>query len=282
LGVKSRFNHIEDNVDFDFIQENSNVGDFDINQIRLDIDDFTNQIFVETKIFKDFRFGMGIEQKNLKASTRTIGEVIDEENQETIIESFNLLSAYSYLDYDSLDHKYFPTQGAFFSGEFYLYLDDFNLSDFEQFSIAKGSLGYVFSPISKVRPMISSELGFRIGKNELSGLNFFLGGYGNRPINNFRPFYGYDFFTLSANSYVKGLIEIDYNFYTKSHLILSANYANLDDDILSTGEWFTVPDFSGYAAGYSLDTIFGPLEVKYTYSPETKDSFWFLSLGYQF
>jgi len=282
IGLKSRFNHIEDNVDFDFVQENSNIGDFDVNQIRLDIDDFTNQFFLETRLLSDFRFGVGLEQKSIKASTQTIGEFADDEGQETVIEKLNLVSTFGYLDYDSLDDKFFPTKGVFFNGHFHLYLNDFERGSFNQFSITSGRIGYVFSPLPKISTRLSSELGFRIGQNELSGLNFFLGGYGNRPINNFRPFYGYGFFSLSANSYIKGLVEFDYNFYTKNHIILSANFANIDDDILSTGEWFTAPDFSGYALGYSLDTIFGPLELKYTYSPETKDSQWFLSLGYKF
>lgn len=282
IGLKSRFNHIEDNVDFDFIQQNSNIGEFDVNQIRLDIDDFTNQFFVETRILRDFRFRTGLEQKSLEASTRTLGNVVDEEIEATIIENFNLLSLYGKLDYDTLDDKFFPTEGVFFDGEFHLYLEDFNRSNFGQFSIASGSVGYVFSPLPKVSTSLSSELGFRIGQNQLSGLNFFLGGYGNKPINNFRSFYGYDFFSLSANSYIKGLLEVDYNFYTNNHIIFSANFANIDDDILSTGKWFSTPDFSGYALGYGLDSIFGPLELKYSYSPETKDSNWFLSLGYKF
>lgn len=282
IGLKSRFNHIEDNVDFDFVQENSNIGDFDVNQIRLDIDDFTNQFFLETRLLRDFRFGIGLEQKSIKASTQTIGEFIEEEVQETVIEKLNLISTFGYLDYDSLDDKFFPTKGVFFNGHFHLYLNDFESGSFNQFSITSGRIGYVFSPLPKISTLLSSELGFRIGQNELSGLNFFLGGYGNKAINNFRPFYGYGFFSLSANSYIKGLVEIDYNFYTKNHIVLSANFANINDDILSTGEWFTVPDFSGYALGYGIDTIFGPLELKYTYSPETKDSHWFLSLGYKF
>jgi NTE family protein len=282
IGLKSRFNHIEDNVDFDFVQQNVNVGDFDVNQISLDVDDFTNQFYIETKIFSDFRFGLGLELKNLEASTRTIGESINEESQPTIIENFNLLSAYSYLDYDSLDDKFFPTKGVFFNGKFNLYLRDLNNPDLEQFSIAKGYLGYVFTPVKNISLRLSSELGFRIGEDGVSGLNFFLGGYGFNPINNFRPFYGYDFFSLSADSYIKGLFEIDFNFYRKNHFIISANYANVDDDILTTGEWITSPDFSGYALGYGLDTIFGPIEVKYSFSPELSDSYWFFSLGYRF
>lgn len=282
IGFKSRFNHIEDNVNFDFVQQNVNIGDFNVNQIRLDIDDFTNQFYMETKIFRDFRFGMGLEVKNLRASTQTIGQVVDEEVEATIIENFNLLSTYGFLQYDSLDDKFFPTKGVFFNGNFNLYLRDFNNPDLEQFSIAKGSLGYVFTPFDKISIKTSSELGFRIGEDGVSGLNFFLGGFGFNAINNFKPFYGYDFFSLSADSYIKGLIEIDFNFYTKNHFIISANYANIDDDILTTGKWFSIPDFSGYALGYGLDTIFGPVEVKYTFSPELSDSYWFFSLGYRF
>ncbi len=282
IGLKSRFNHLEDNVDFEFVQANSDIGDFNVNQIRLDLDDFTNQLFAETYLFKDFRFGLGIEQKYINASTETIDNDLTNEEEETVIQDSNLLSTYGYLDYDSLDDKFYPTRGVFFSGDFHLYLNDLNDNGINEFSIAKGRLGYVTTPLNKITTLFSSELGFRIGEEDVSSLNFFLGGYGFKPINNFRPFYGYDFFSLSANSYIKGMIEIDYNFYTENHFIFSANYANVQDDILSSGAWFSSPEFSGYAIGYGCKTIFGPIDVKYSYSPETEESHWFFSLGYWF
>ncbi len=282
IGVKSRFNQFEDNVDFDFVQQNSDLGDFNVNQIRLDINDFTNQLFIETFLFKDFRFGIGLEQKDISATTETIDNDLTNTDRETVIQDSNLLSAYGYLDYDSLDDKFFPTKGVYFSGNFHLYFNDLDNSGISEFSVAKGRVGYVTTPWEKITTRFSSELGFRIGQEEVSSLNFFLGGYGNKTINNFRPFYGYDLFSISADSYIKGMIEIDYNFYTQNHLILSANYANVEDDILSNGEWFTSPEFSGYAIGYGYKTIFGPIDVKYSYSPETGDSHWYFSLGYWF
>lgn len=282
IGLRSRFNHFEDNVDFDFIRENSDIGDFNVNQIRLDVDDFTNQFFAETYLLKGFRFGLGLEQKDINASTATIDDDLTNEDEITVIQDSNLFSVFGYLDYDSLDDKFFPTKGVFFSGDFHLYLNDLNNSGINEFSIAKGRVGYITTPWKKITTRFSSELGFRIGEEDISSLNFFLGGYGNKTINNFRPFYGYDFFSLSANSYIKGMIEIDYNFYTQNHLILSANYANVQDDILSSGKWFSSPEFSGYALGYGCKTIFGPIDVKYSYSPETGESHWFFSLGYWF
>ncbi|MCJ7756727.1 MAG: hypothetical protein MUP24_01165, partial [Gillisia sp.] len=44
----------------------------------------------------------------------------------------------------------------------------------------------------------------------------------------------------------------------------------------------SAPDYTGYALGYSLETLIGPVEVKYSYSPEVKKSLWFFSLGFWF
>lgn len=279
LGLKSRFNHLEENLNTKFTQSNPILDNFNINQINLEVDDFTNQFFAETYLFKDFRFGTGIEYKNIRAFTSTFINDPNVDDELTILENNNLTSAFGYMDYDSLDDKYFPTKGFYFNGDFHLYFSNENIAEF---SIAKGDIGYVFTPFDKFTFRVSSELGFRIGQETVEALDFYLGGYGFYPINNLRPFLGYDFLTVSADSYVKGLAEVDFNFLAKHHLILSANYANVDDDILQTGEWFSSPDFSGYAMGYGLNTIFGPLEVKYSYSPETKDGMWFFSLGYWF
>ena len=63
---------------------------------------------------------------------------------------------------------------------------------------------------------------------------------------------------------------------------MSANFANIEDDIFESGEWFSTPDYTGYALGYSLETFLGPVEAKYTWSPETKEGKWFFNLGFWF
>ena len=92
----------------------------------------------------------------------------------------------------------------------------------------------------------------------------------------------YEFLELSGNSFVKGLIVLDYEIFKNNHINLAANYANIDDGVFDTGEWITSPDYSGYAVGYSIDTFFGPLEAKYTWSPETKQDVWFVNIGFWF
>jgi NTE family protein len=285
IGLRSRVNRFEDNVDFEFIEQNSEISDLELNQIRLDFSDFTNQFYLETYYNKTLNLKAGIEHKSIKASTRTVLSNInpDDENPETIIEDDDLLSLYGSLNFDSLDDPHYPRKGAYFKGKFNFYFANLNGDiSVEDFFMFKGAVGGYVPLHDKVTAHLSSETGFRVGSENLNGLNFFLGGYGNKTINNFKPFYGYDFFTLSADSYIKGLVEIDYNFYKKNRLILSGNFANMEDDIFATGEWFTEPEFSGYAIGYGCDTILGPMDVKYAYSPEVKDGLLYFSLGYRF
>lgn len=288
IGVNSRFNRFENSVDFSFVQDviDTEFEGFNVNKIQLLNQDFTNQVYVETLLLNQFQFGLGLEQKLLRAKTETILANLDEEPDEveTIIEEFNLISSFGYLNFDSLDHKYYPTKGFRFYGDMHIYLASILESkSIEQFSIVKGQIAYATQIFNRLSLQIGSEMGFRIGTENLAGLNFFLGGFGNQPINNFRPFYGYDFISLSGNSYISGNVDLFYNFFGSHYLTLHANFANVGNYIFDNPEhWFSMPDFTGYALGYGLDTFLGPLDIKYSYSPEVDTFVWFISFGHRF
>ena len=65
---------------------------------------------------------------------------------------------------------------------------------------------------------VFTEGGFRLGNNTTSSLDFSLGGFGNHFMNNYKPFYGYDFLALAGDGYVKADIDLHYQFITKSFL----------------------------------------------------------------
>jgi NTE family protein len=109
-----------------------------------------------------------------------------------------------------------------------------------------------------------------------------LGGFGNDLINNFVPFFGYDFLSLPGNSFVKAYARLDYEFSPKNHLLLAANIANVEDDIFRTGEWFTAPNFTGYSLGYGWESFLGPVQIYYSWSPEISEGNFFFSVGYWF
>lgn len=276
FGLKSRFNQFNRNVSTDF----NNGAFFDqegINAINVDYSDFSHQAYLQTVFAQKFLIGGGIELKHLEIKSKTL------ENQKQIFEDSNYLSVFGYLKYDSLDNKYFPKKGWFFNGELnsYLYSSDY-ANNFERFTIIKGEAGITrtFYKIFNLR--LQSEAGINIGDNGSHYLDFVLGGYGYQTINNFRHFYGYDFVGAAADSYIRALATVDVEFYKKNHINFSANYANLENKLFKTGNWLQTPMMSGYAVGYGLETVIGPIEVKYSWSPELPKGFLWFSAGFWF
>ena len=281
IGVKSRLNTFNKSVSAALLLTDTELENTSINKIDVDLLDFTNQFYLQTFFRKYFRFKIGAELKHLKFDSETFLENTNDET--TIFENSAFFSFFGNLKYDSFDNKHFPTKGFYFNGDFNLYLfsSDFN-NTFSEYSIAKADIGYAFKVSDNFSIHLNTQGGFKIGNNSVNSLDFALGGYGNNLINNFMSFYGYDFISLTANSFVKGTINLDYQIFNKNHIIFSSNIANVEDDIFDSGEWFTSPDFSGFALGYSLETFLGPIEAKYSWSPETKQSHWFFNLGFWF
>ncbi|WP_317133599.1 POTRA domain-containing protein [Antarcticibacterium flavum] len=284
VGARSRYNSFHKGVAYDLVFNEPPVDAIGgINRVEIDYREVTNQVYIETLFQQIFSFGVGIEHRFLRVSSETISPLRAASSAVTDFDRTNYFSAFGYLLLDSYDDKYFPSRGINFEGNSHIYLlSSSPEEDFAEFSITRGHLGYAFTPINRLTARISSEAGFRIGNYPRNALNFFLGGYGNDILNNVIPFYGYDFISLSGDSYIKGLVELDYEFLRRNHIIASANFANVEDDIFSSGTWLSLPDYSGYAIGYGLESLFGPIEVKYSWSPEVRSSQWFFSLGFWF
>ena len=281
LGIKSRYNQFNKNVNPLLVLEEDSPLLSGLNKIDAELSDFTNQVYIQTIFMKDFALRVGAEYKRLKITSETIIE--DNQSDEIIFENTGYFGLFGNLKYDSYSDPYFPKNGFYFNGNFHLYLDASNFNkDFKEFSIAKADIGYAFSFSDRLALKTETSGGFKIGDNSTTTLGFGLGGYGNNLINNFYSFYGYDYFELSGDSFVKATFTLDYEIFKKHHILLAANYANIEDGIFESGEWLTSPSFSGYAIGYSLETFLGPLEGKYSYSPETGESYWFFNLGFWF
>ncbi len=292
FGVNSRFNDFEYEIDFGLIRSNFEVpSGLNVNSINLSVTDITNQLYVQTVLREEFAFTLGLEHKFLKYSTRTLGALADEEavntlrmeNGRTLFEKSNFYSAYGQLRLDTYDDRYFPTKGLYFNGDFHFYVlsSDFN-ENFKEFSIAKARMGAAFPLMRNLSLNIETEGGFKLGTSNVTSFDFVLGGFGTDLINNFVPFIGYDFLSLPGNSYVKAYGRLDFEFAKKNHLLFSANYANVEDDIFRTGEWFTSPNFSGYGVGYGWESFIGPVQLMYSWSPEGNTDNLFFSVGYWF
>lgn len=276
-GFRSSFHGFNRNVPTEF-DSGTLLGELGVNSVNVDYSDLTNQAYIQTIFAQKFMLGAGAELKHLKIKSETIGN-----GELVVFDDSNYFSLYSYLRFDSYDKRYFPTEGWYFDGEakWYMYSSDYN-QDFGKYSILKAEGGTAKRLAKHLTVEVQAETGLTIGDDAISVFDFIMGGYGFYSINNFRPFFGYDFISLSGNSYIKGAVTFDYEIFKKHHLNATANYANIGNWLYDEGDILSIPKYSGYSVGYGMETIIGPIEIKHSWSPETHNHYTWFNVGFTF
>ena len=269
-GFSTRYNSFQTNV-------TSNTPG--INLIDLNYRDFTNRVYLQTTFERKFAIGLGLEHQKLLSDTETISTPT---NKAFIFDDSDYFNMYSYLTLDTYDDKYYPTQGFFLDAKFKWYIasSDYN-TDFVQFSQLKGKVGFAKALNSKTTFILESEAGFTLGNVSSRNFDFLLGGYNKNFINNFIPFYGYDINALVEQSFLKSTFNFRFNVTETQFILAVANYARVENSVLEGGDLFKNTK-SGYALGYSLNSILGPIDLKYSWSPDTKNTYWYFNLGFWF
>lgn len=273
-GFRSRYNHFRKNSKFNLVPDASNVS-----SINLSYSDMTNQAFLQTTFSRKFALGIGLEHKWIKAATETL---VSTTNDEVIIDQSNYLNAYGYLKLDTYDQKYFVTKGYFADLNFKWYAasSDYN-KEFSMFSQAKGTLGFATTFFDHLTFQNTNEAGFTIGNPTSNIFDFHLGGYNQNYINTFISLYGYGFAELSSNSFIKSQFDMRYQVAATHYVSFIANYARLEENVFENLQLFDNIK-SGYAVGYSYDSFVGPIELKYSWTPDQKEGFWLFNLGFWF
>lgn len=269
-GFSSRYNRFKTEIEY-----NSQ----NVNFINMEYSDFTNTVYIETRFDRKFAFGIGFEHKKVQFSTKTLSTP---GNNSLIFDDSNYVNGISYLDIDTYDDKNFPTKGFYLKSKFtwYLWSSDFD-NDFRQFSQVKGKLGFAKTFYDALTFEFISEAGFTLGEVDSKDFDFSLGGYNENFINNFVPFYGYNINGLTEQSFLKSTFILRYNIFKKHYVSFLGNYGRAKADLFKDGQLFKDTK-SGYAFGYGLNSFFGPVELKYSWSPETKNHFWYFNLGFWF
>lgn len=272
FGLKSNYDRFsrESRVDFKAGDYFQNIG---ANKVNLDYRILNNRAYLQTIFVQKFLFGIGVEHKFISIVAP----------QDNFLEKSNYGSFLGFLKYDSFDNKYFPKKGWYFHGDAnsFVYSSDYS-NDFKKSSVFMADMAIVKTFWNKFSLKLQSEGGFTVGENINRINDFVLGGYGHHKFGNFKPFLGYDYLSFSGDSYIKGSITADYVFLKRHHLNFIANFSNTGYKIFDTGEWITDPTYSGYAIGYGMETLIGPLEIKQSWSPETKNLYFTFSIGFWF
>ena len=271
-GISSRFNSFDSNVTFD--------GEV-VNEINKDYLDFTSMFYLQTTFNRKFAVGVGLEYKLLELSTKAL--VVEDKKGRFYFENSNYLNSLAYLKLDTYDRIAFPKNGCLVDGEFKYYINstDYN-ENFNPFCQAKLKLSGVKTIKNKVSFHLTVEGGVTFEENTSGQFLYTLGGYGENFINNYVPFYGYDFESHRDHSYLKGMLEVRYELF-KSHTVgLVGNYAKTGLDILNDGAVFE-DIFSGYAIEYGYSSVIGPVKLVRDWTPDNNSSGnWYLSVGFWF
>ncbi len=282
IGIHSEFLKFEKDVKASLVEEIGGLPSLGVNNLDLEYRDWTQQFYVQTRVNKSINFISGAEVKTLDIFTETLTTPDPDDNDVTNFSDGTLGSIYGKVLVDSYDNAFLPSSGWRIDGDFHLYLFNTEFGErFKEFSIAQLQVGRAQS-FGDFTLRGDAHVGITIGDTDNSAMDFFLGGYGSRRINNLIPFFGYDFISAGGDTMIKALFEIDYELFKKNHLIFSANFASVQDNLFETEDWFTNAKYTGYAIGYGMQTFLGPIEVKYTFSPQQDDGQFFVNLGFRF
>ena len=271
-GFKSRYNNFRANSKFKPIVSQSPT----LSSINLKYTDFTNQLFFQTTFSRKFALGVGLEHKYLRASTETVLT----NNEETIIEDDTYFGTFGYLKLDTYDRSYLPNNGFFADLNFHWYKLS-TANNFKGFAQAQGTIGFAKTFWDRFTFQLTNEAGFLINNPTQEIFDFYLVGYNQNYINSFVSFYGYDFAELSDNSFVKSEFNCRYRFGDKHYANFIANYARVENNVFGDIHLFD-NILKGYAVGYSYDSFIGPIELKYSWSPQNREGIWLFNLGFWF
>ena len=222
---------------------------------------------------------IGAEHKLLRAYTE---EVIDGSTSKSFAENSNYFDVFAKATYDSYDKKYLPKKGFYITAMYknYLFSSDYN-GNFSPFAHVYGNLGIAKTYFDKLTFHLISSAGITIGPVVNIVQNYHLGGNNQNFINTFDSFLGYDVAELTDRSYVKTGLSIRYEIFKKNSVAFTGNFARVTDDLWSDGNIFADTK-TGYALGYSIETLIGPIQLTYSWSPETNNQIWYFNLGFWF
>lgn len=273
-GFKSRYNHFDTNTLFNSADNPT------INRIELSYTDFTNEMFIQTSFGRKFAAGFGVEFKNLQVTTETLAS---QNNDRVTFDNSNYLNFSVSLKLDTYDKKSFPTRGFYadVGGKLYAWSSDY-LNNFKSFPQISGRIGFATTFWDQLTFQYTSDAGFTFENPESEVFNFYVGGYNQNYINTFFPMYGYEFAQLSDKSFLRSEFLVRYKIAKNNYATFIANYARVDENVFSDGKDLFEDVLSGYAIGYSLDTRVGPIEIKYSWSPENQQQYWLFNLGFWF
>ena len=275
-GLNTRYNHFKMNLFFeDLDEDNPDTGV----KVPVKYSDRSTQFYAQTTFKDKFALRVGAEFKDLKLSTDVI---VEGENKKEYLENGGYGILFGKLTFDSYDADYFPKRGLFLEVNYINYLISFySVYDFKRFAQVFGNIGYAYTFFDKLTFHVIGGAGVTIESNGSRVHDYLLGANNDNFINTFVKFYGYEVADLIGSSYIKTGLTVRYEFFKNNHISFTGNFGEVDDGLWEDFNFFQNVK-SGYAIGYGLKTIIGPIQVQYSWTPDTNLNIWYINVGYWF
>lgn len=252
-----------------------------IHKLQLDYQRLRNFAFVQNNNRKNLAFSNGIEHQYIKSFSNTVIESVNKPR--ILFEDRHFYGLLSRLEFDSMNDKSFPTSGlSVLASLNYLFAaSNTKLSPITQI---RTTIKGIKTISDKVSFLLEGDGALSVTSQVLKTFNYSLGGIGENFVNNFVPFYGYDFAALEGNSFVKTAGAIRWKIFQQHYLFAHINYAVVQDQVLKfleTANYFKAAK-TGFALGYSVQSPIGPIDLKYAWSPKQNAKQWFVNVGFWF
>lgn len=275
LGLQSTYQTF--NFNTDFIYSGSTFSDI-MNNLNLNYDEYNNRLYIQAVYKDNFAVGLGAQHKRIKATNENFTEASKSE----LFVNSDYISPYVFISYDGLNERYFSTRGFLFNGKAHWYLwADEDFFEFQAFVTGQVKVKYALPITKNFTAQVASEAAVSIGSNENPFLDYHLGGDNDTYQGQFVPFYGYEFGSFGNTDYLKTSLKLQYEVYPKHYLSAIGNIARVGKDVLFENGLF-YDTKQGYALQYGIKTIAGPISLTYAFTPDIKNDYWSLKIGYWF
>ena len=275
-GINSRYDQFKMDI---FLPDSDEDNPESGMKVPVSYADRSTQFYVQTTVRDKFALRIGAEYKDLKVYSTVVE---GGENRKDYFEDGGYGILFAKVSYDSYDADYFPKRGFFLEVNYLNYLVPFyTVYDFKRFAQVYGNMGYAYTFFDKLTFQVFGDAGVTIESNGSSVHDYFLGGNNDNFVNTFVKFYGYDVADLSASSFASIGLTIRYEIFKNNHVSFTGNYAEVDDNLWDNFDFFQNVR-SGYAVGYGLKTLIGPIQLQYSWTPDTGQNIWYINVGYWF
>lgn len=247
--------------------------DSNINQITYKTDWFLQQFYVQSTLKEKYAIGLGLQHEYIKSKT----DAFSSSDPLQTLDNDYYLSAYSFIKIDTRNNSNFPKKGIKFDAKAKYSLSS-NANNFDKnLQLYVDFQSYI--KILKVFSLQNSISLYTTTHNNSLFQKSFLGGDFEQNFINAHKFYGFHFGDIYGNHSLKLYSGLQYEILKNNYIDVFGNFALVLDELEDD---FTISGHSAFGVSYGYDSPFGPIRLRYSYSPTENNSIFTVALGYWF